>query len=355
MFTPVRIYDYLWAFSLIHKQTAYGTATADASLINAIPIIGYDTPETTQTKYTDQSRIGKGHEFSTVERELMRDIRLARTMDLSSAMGAFVAAFVMGSDAITSLSPGYSHVLTLANPANGKQVPVFTIAEQPLGPGAANMIRRIRDLALNDFTMSGRAGEVSQLQFNAIGSGFTSSGAFSGGFPGITTTHVLDSLLAVFKIGVQGSGGALGGTDITTRLDDWSFTVSCSLDEKNGYQPGGGIYRTRMWFGERKVSAKFTVWVDNSQSDMFDALLAQTEQEISLTLTGDTVGGITHSMQALWPATRFTAVKIAQNQKDDKVCYMITINDADIYLDGTGTVNQAFQLTFVNDITAYLS
>src|ERR1035438_724982 len=110
MYSPVNIRDYLSALALIKKQSAYGTATADNLLINSVLNIGWDTPEITQQKWNDAERIGKPHDFSTAERELMRDLRMTRNYDLSSALGAFVAAMGMGSVATTALSPGYTHV-----------------------------------------------------------------------------------------------------------------------------------------------------------------------------------------------------------------------------------------------------
>lgn len=343
-FEPQRQWEVLnWIFSSIKKQANYATLVADADLTDMVALIGADIGEVTQSRWTDQDRVGKQHEFPTTQRELMRDMRRSATMDLTSRMAGWAAAFCMGSVTTTTVGvSGKQHVIKFSSPSVSKQVPVATIYEQVWAQTA--MERRLESMAVDSFTISGQPGQVAQLQMSLIGSGKVTTGT-PVTVPSLSSIHPLDTLSAVFKLGTQGAT-----TDLTDRLYDWSISVSQNLDAANGYRPGGGIYRTRMWFGKRAVTLQAKLWVDTASTDIHDLLLAQTVQELSLELIGDTLGtGSTHGVIALFPAIRVETEKIGV--QGENICYQIT---ATIYKDAGGTPNEPFQLTVRNDVTGYL-
>ena len=91
-FQPQRTYDVKWAFSN-KKQADYATLVANNDLNQHISVIGADVAELSRTSYSNDKQYGKGHEFPTLFRELTREMKLARTMDLSSLMAGWAAAF----------------------------------------------------------------------------------------------------------------------------------------------------------------------------------------------------------------------------------------------------------------------
>src|ERR1035437_1790899 len=95
MFDPQRVMDAQWAFSG-KKQTDYSTLVSDANMTKAVAVIGSEIADLSRTAFTDQARFGKGHEFPTLSRELTRDIKYARTFDLSSMTAGYLAGFGMG-------------------------------------------------------------------------------------------------------------------------------------------------------------------------------------------------------------------------------------------------------------------
>src|ERR1035441_10037528 len=104
MFTPQRTYDVKWGFST-KQEAAYGTLVADSHIDHAVAVIGTNVGELSRTQYSDAGRFGKGHEFPTLFRELTRDLKLSRTIDMSSLMAGWVAAFGMGNVGTTQPNP----------------------------------------------------------------------------------------------------------------------------------------------------------------------------------------------------------------------------------------------------------
>src|SRR5579885_84942 len=236
MFDPQRIMDVKWAFSA-KKQADYATLVPDDSITLAVPVIGTEIFELSRVQYTDEMRYGKGHEFATTQRELTRDSKYARTMDLSSLAAGWVCAFGMGKVVTTQPNPGgnptaYKHVFTFFDPATaGKQVPVTTIVEKV--SSAANFLRRLESMAISDFTISGKNREVCQVAVNLMGSGKVTTGADASFPASLSAVSLLDMGVMTFKLGTQGAP-----TDLSVRLLDFTLKVTQNLDAANGYAPG---------------------------------------------------------------------------------------------------------------------
>ena len=64
MFEPQRAFDVTWLFST-KKESAYGTALADADLTRRVTVARVEAGKQTKLFRSDLDRVGKGHEFST--------------------------------------------------------------------------------------------------------------------------------------------------------------------------------------------------------------------------------------------------------------------------------------------------
>ncbi len=349
-YEPQRIHEWNWAFST-KKEAAYGTLVADANLTLRVNVIGADVGELTKGTLSDAARFGKGHEFPTTRRELFRDMRLRRTMDLSSLMAGWAAAFVMGS--VTSTQPNavanptaWRHVIKFSAASTSKQPPVTTIYEELWAQTAAR--RKLESLAVDSFSISGRAREVAQLTMSLIGSGKITTGAVS--LPALATVSLLDTGAAVFKIGAQGAPATL-----TERLLDFSVSIAQNLDADSGYIPGGGLFRKRIFFGTRRATFSATIEVDSASTDLYDAWLAETLREVSFKLVGDTIGPgpETHDCEILFPAVRLSAAQIGENS--GRFIYRISAGEDDVYKGAGGTPDEPVQVTVTNTTSSYLS
>ena len=349
-FQPQRMHDVKWAFSN-KKQADYSTLVADNDLNQMVAVIGADVAELGRTAYTDDKLYGKGHEFPTTFRELTRQLKLSRTMDLTSLMAGWAAAFGMGKVVTTQPNPSnnptaYRHVITFLDASQGKQVPVTTIYEQVLAQPAFE--RKLESLAVSDFSIVGKARDVAQLQLSLIGSGKTTNGAVS--IPSLTPISVFDMGGLVFKLGPQGAP-----VDLSSRLIDFSVKVTQNLDVQNSYSPGSGLYASRMWIGARRATFDANLFLDTANSDLLDDFTAANLLEVSFKFTGDKILANqpeTHDCEIKFPAVRITALPIAS--QGDLLAYKLTAAETDVYKDAGGTPNEPLQITVTNTVSSYL-
>ena len=97
MSMPVNDYEMVTFVCSTRKQADYATLVADADLSKRLPMLSADVSQTTMAMVSDAARYGKGHEFSTADRVLLRDIRRVVTAELNSLLFGWLAAFGMGS------------------------------------------------------------------------------------------------------------------------------------------------------------------------------------------------------------------------------------------------------------------
>ncbi len=349
-FQPQRMHDVKWAFSN-KKQADYTTLVADNDLTQHISILGADVAEVGRTSYSDEKQYGKGHEFPTTFRELTRAIKLSRTMDLSSLMAGWSAAFGMGhvvtSQPNASNNPtAYRHVVTFFDASAGKQVPVTTIYEQVLAQPSFE--RKLESLAVSDFTISGKSRDVAQLQVAFVGSGKTTNGAVT--IPSLTPVSVFDMGGLTFKLGTQGAP-----VDLSQRLLDFTVKVTQNLDVSNSYIPGGGLYASRMWAGVRRATFDAQLYLDSASTDLLDDFINASLLEVSFKFSGDTILGgqpEKHDCEIKFPAVRINALPVST--QGDLLVYRITAGETDVYKDAGGTPNEPFQITVTNTVPAYL-
>jgi len=323
MFEPQRTFDTTWAFSL-RKETAYGTALADADLNRRVVASAVEVGKIAKLFRSDLDRFGKGHEFATELEELARDLRRATSFDSSSLTLAWIAAFAMGKVVTSQPNPGgnptaYAHAVTFADPAVTKHAPTTTVYEEL----TADLKRRLVSLACNDFSLSGRAREPVQIAANWIGSGATVDAALSP-LPALTAQSFFLGADTDILFGPQGAPVSL-----KDRVLDWSVSVSQNLEADLGYHPGSGKFRGRLWYGVRRVSAALTFFAREAD-DLVSLFLDDTLRELQIILNGDTIGPGPEKHRGLikLPAVRITALD--DSLEGNHIVYRVEINESGV-------------------------
>lgn len=350
-FEPQRTHEIDWVFST-KRGAAYATLVADVDLTQRIKLLGTDIGQLTRTQLSDAQRMGKGSEFASTVRELTRDMRLARTCDLSSLMAGWAAAFGMGNVATIQPNAGanptvYRHTIKFSDPSVSKQVPVTTLFEKL--SGQTPFLRKLESLAVSDFSISGRTREVAQLAINLVGSGKITTGSVT--VPALSSLGLLDMGGMLFKFGPQAAA-----VDMSERLENFSVSIGQGLDEQNAYHPGSGLYRKRMWMGTRRAAFQFSAWVDVASTDVYDLFLAQTIREVSFKFVGDVITAgqpETHDCEIKFPACKFNAVQIGE--QDGKLLYQVSCGEDDVYKGAGGTPDEPVQIVVTNTTATYLA
>src|SRR3990167_5349059 len=97
-----RQFGFKWACALT-KQSAYGTAIADGSLLKAAYIKGPDLAVITPRLIRDNSQYGRGDEWSHGQEVEAWDVSLKRNFDLTTLLAGLIAGFGLG--AVTTSQP----------------------------------------------------------------------------------------------------------------------------------------------------------------------------------------------------------------------------------------------------------
>ena len=344
---PPRVHEYLdWLFLLSAKQTAYGTALVDNTLIDRVRGVQGFAPVDIQRALQTDLRL-TGREFSTGRIQTSADLRLARTFEMSSELAGFFLSFACGKST-PDAGPPISHTIVFLAPAtDGIVVPVFTAYEELWGEEALQ--RLLPDLAVASVTLSGRKQELCRIVASMVGSGRYTPGEV---VPPATdlTEHKLHGGNVTVEYGVRGAGA-----DITDRILEWEVIVSPALDEANGYMPNSGIYRGRMWQGvTRQVSANLVLFADVENTDVHDDWVGDNVCELKITITGAVIGEApaVHSVELLLPA--FQASSAVIGEQDGKLVYRLSIAPENIIVDGVSTPDEPFQAIVINETAKYL-
>ncbi len=349
-YEPQRIHEVNWAFST-KKQANYTTLVPDASLDQRVAMIGTDIGDLSKVTLSDAARFGKGHEFPTTRRELTRDLRLSRTLDLSSLMAGWASAFALGDVTSVQPNPGgnpsaWRHTIHFSAASSSRQPPVTTIYEELWGQTPVQ--RKLESVALDSFSISGRARDVAQLTLNFLGSGKITTGAVT--LPSLTSVSLLDLGSAVFQIGPLGAPATL-----TERLLEFSVGIAQNLDADAGFEPGGGLFRKKVFFTTRRATFNATVEVDVANTDLYDNWLAEDLREVSFKLVGDQIGAgpETHDCEVKFPAVRLSAAQIGENT--GRLVYRISAGEEDVYKGAGGTPDEPVEIVVTNTTSSYLA
>ena len=295
-----RAVDVRWAFST-KAQSAYGTALADTDLTLSHEFEGPDIAEVTPDVIDDKEFI-KGVEWATKQEVLKWDVKLARKTDLTSLLAGWVGAFGLGSVVTTQPDPTnapntYDHTCKF-NTAS-LQNPVTSIVEE-IG---SSIKRKLRDMAVEEFTISGEGHGRLKLEMSLVGSGYWENSTLT--MPAISDGGSYLRMRDLnFKIGPAGSE-----IDVSKRLKSFSWKVNNNLQLDSGYYPGSGLYRGRCLYGAREQELSFVLYVEGDQE--LQDLINNSQLKCIITATGDTIEGTyKHELTITFPKLSYRAVPI---------------------------------------------
>jgi hypothetical protein len=222
-------------------------------------------------------------------------------------------------------------------------MPFTTIHEKPW----AGLARKLADLVVASFTLSGRGQDAVQLSWQMLGSGRASDATMT--TPTVSAPAFLDNGNAVIKLGPLGAP-----VDISSRVIEWSATVQANPDEANGRFPSSGLYVGRWWYGPKRTAApELTLLVNQSDADILDLFRNDTAQELQINLGGAVISGgqpEIYRMNLLWPEIHFTAVE--DTVVDGKVALRMSVGEDGVFLKAGSEI---FQVTVTNTTASYLT
>ena len=340
-----RQYGFKWAFALT-KQTAYGTAIVDGSLVKAAFIKGPDLAVITPRLIRDNSQYGRGDEWSRGQEVESWDVALKRNFDITSLLAGLFCGFGLGAVATTQPDAGgnptvYDHDFTPQVASTSVQLPAITLVEEPVAN--TGIKKKIHDLVVSSFEISGAGVDRLQISADLKGSGNQANSTLS--MPAITAAKFLRWKDVKFELGNQ--GGAL--TDLSSRLKSFRFKYDNKTLDEDGYYPGSGLYRGRHEFGDREIELDFDLLQATDGAEL-DRLINSTNSAIKITAEGETITGIyKHKLIIDLPDLHFRTVE--RKYVDGKLAYGVACN---IHYDDTGGVLYPVKLSVRNDQSAYL-
>jgi hypothetical protein len=336
----------LWRFSA-NRQSALGTPLGDGNLTLSAVVSGFDVGKLAHRLISDAERYGKGHPYATSQRKVAQMTALQRAAELNDLFAGWAAAFCLGSDTPSQPNPGgnptvYDHVIQWSDLSASKAMPFTTVHEKPW----AGLARKLPDLVVASFTLSGRGQDAVQMAIQLLGSGRATDAAFTP--PTLAAPSYLDGG-AVIKLGPSGAAA-----DISSRVVEWSVAVNANPDEANGRYPSSGLYVGRWWYGPKRTAVpELTLFVNQSDTDILDLFRNDTPQELQINLAGAVITPgqpEVYRMNLLWPEIHFTAAE--DTLVDGKVALRMTVGEDGVFQKAG---SEPFQVTVTNKTPEYLA
>jgi len=332
----VREYEGQMALSW-KKQSAYGTAVTNTDLIQALRMTAFPDADFKPDMVNDEEVFGKGHEWATEQNIERFNTALKTDFDLTSHSAAFLFAFLFGNVVSTQLeeSDAYSHVFTPMAIATTKQLPVTSMVQQ-LSSGFKKLLR---DMALNEVSLSCSVKDRAKITGSWIGSGFYGDSALAT-MPQLITSPYLKSDNLQFKLGTKASE-----VDRSTDLTNLDFSFSNDALGDEGYRFDGDGYRRECEIGKRKMTLKFGLRLAHDSDAEHDRLFAQTALSVIMDFVSPVMVDETypHSVKIEIPNLAYTATPI-------KVDGKVVGHDIETLPMYDETLEGAVQVTVVNDV-----
>ena len=345
-------------------QTAYATALTPANLNAGVSFkpAAAVLPELARTLAREGPQAFTGHEFplASSEQEIQRDLRFSLNFNpVNSYLVGWAAAFALGK--VTSVQEGatthYTHTIVATDPiASGGTFfsKVTSIYLDSGGPDANRHKAIFPSLALLNFGLTGRRGELVQLSMDFMGSGKEDT-TTAVTVPTLTSETVLSGQNFKVELGDKGAGL----TDITERVSEWNFRCIQATDEAGGYipqttTPADGKFRSQLRFIRRQFTLDLVILADRSNTDIRDRVLNATESEVKITVDSGVVAGTgtdNHGFEIRIPACRLREAPLEFDESG--AFYRVTVPENQIYLDSAIAASPC-QITVENTQVSYL-
>jgi len=306
-FEPQRPYEGRFAFSP-NKETAYGTALADAKFTRSTPPSGFDSPEIVKTFLDDADKAWKGSEWPTERAQTRQNLSYPLNFELSALVAGHIAAFGMGKVTTTQKAVGppaaYEHVIIFQDPV--------TISHQV--PSTGHWFKMAPDLRVKSkgavcagFSVSYSRGQpVLQISSKWIGSG----DYVDADLANVPALDTVASLGYLYEKGLDILLGTPGSeVSIADRVQAFSIEISNGALEDTAYYPGTNLYKGRFWIGKRTVVLKLTMFA-KYPDDLKGLFVGDTLQGFKVVITGEIISGTEpHKLTIYTPNVRITAPK----------------------------------------------
>ena len=301
-----RIKNFEVAFTT-KKQAAYGTENIDGDLTLSHLMKASDIADRIPEVMPDDDLVGYNHEFSENQEIESWDLTRAFSFDLTSLMAGWLGAFGLGAVVTSQPDAGgapntYDHTCKWSTAAS-KQNPVTTFVEKI----SSGIKRKIRDLAVATFEISGEGKQRIQGSVALVGSGHSETSALT--MP--ATINQGGSFLRMRGVNFQ-IGPSASEIDVSCRLKSWNWSGDLDLQLDDGYCPGGGLYRSRCEWGVRKSDLTFTLLLDSGSQEI-DDLEANNYLKLILLAEGDLIETTyNHQFTLTLPRISYRAVQVGE-------------------------------------------
>jgi hypothetical protein len=321
MAIPSRMEDRILVLSKL-KQANYATVLTDVNLQGGkrVPVETAVFGQPDIKRWTNMPLSMMGTDFATQVQEVQRDLLESLSLIGDSWLLAWAFAFAMGSvSSAAGAGASFIHTIKPLDPsAVAKDMPATTIYAE--AANVAGLQRRLQSMIVKDMAIDFPANAPLKITANLIGSGQVVSGALASP-PALMALVPLMSNDLIFKYGPQAAP-----VDISSQIVAGSvkFSFTWTPDDANSRQPGGGLYRSRMWVGSPSLSLTFQRFVDDAASTPNDDFFADTIQEVLFSVAGPLISGTDfHKITVRGLAVIPSIVKLGQS--GNKSVYQYTI------------------------------
>jgi hypothetical protein len=313
---PTPVSPFKWAFSL-KQQSDYGTVLPGTDITYSYPLDNRFIPDQGTEQWTNEGTAGKGHQFLTEVVNLYQDSQFKHTLRCSSFILPFLFGLAVGE--IVSVQPDdigapntWRHTIKpkrTADAAWNAQLPVTSIVWQPW-PGKQVIFR---DKLIKAIALSAQKGAALMADVDWIGSGYYETSSIT--IPEPEQVSFLNFPQISFDF---------GGTDLTAEVDDFKFSLTNNLIEKD--YPGGSPRldssdETSPWVRKRLLKngekpetfdLSFQVFLDPA-IDFQQLALDRTEKNLIFGFKGDLIEDIYyHEVKLKVPKCIMKPSKIAE-------------------------------------------
>lgn len=305
-------------------QSAYGTPTAAGANAFKELLLSDQNLAQYSTRSADNQNYSTQNDFPTEQWLLSHDVARQFEFDLASEPAGRILRGGLGS--ITTSQPAsgtdplvYRHVFVPQDPNTSRQLPAYSILEQ-VG-SAINCL--YPSCVIESLSFRGAGIDRIKAAWGMRGSGKRTSPS------GVTwATHVSEVsghkyfFNSVCEVKVADAGALTNEVNYSTskRIESWSLDYQNQFLADDGYRPGttefqttgnvdSGAVRSELLFGVRTIRPTFVARV-SSASDEYAALMAQSNLDFKVILTGPTISNsYTHKLTIAAALSKYEAVE----------------------------------------------